>query len=86
MLTTLLIAIVVGATAGWLASQFVFSPTLQPRDIITGIAGALVAATLFGYFGLTIVGHGGLIGLTAAATIGAVILLLIVRLLRQFIA
>jgi uncharacterized membrane protein YeaQ/YmgE (transglycosylase-associated protein family) len=86
VLTALLIALVIGAIAGWLAGQFVFSPALQPRDILTGIAGALVAAALFRYLGLTVAHHAGLIGSTVAATAGAVILLLIVRLIRQFTA
>ena len=50
-------------------------------DILVGIVGALIAGALFPSLGLHL--GGGILGAIIAATLGAVILLLIVRLIRQ---
>jgi uncharacterized membrane protein YeaQ/YmgE (transglycosylase-associated protein family) len=55
-------------------------------DILVGIVGALMTSVLFPKLGLGLTLGGGLIGAILAATIGAVILLLIVKVIRQLTA
>jgi uncharacterized membrane protein YeaQ/YmgE (transglycosylase-associated protein family) len=77
---TLLLALLIGAVAGWFAGQLVQGTGFGLLgDIFVGIVGALIAATLFPTLGL----GGGIIAATMAVTVGAAILLLIVRLVRQ---
>ena len=79
---TLLLAVLIGAVAGWLAGQLVQGTGFGVLgDIVVGIGGALIAAALFPTLGLTL--GGGMVAAIIAATLGAVILLLIVRLVRQ---
>ena len=76
----LLLALLIGAVAGWFAGQLVQGTGFGLLgDIFVGIVGALVAAALFPTLGL----GGGIIAAIMAATLGATILLLIVRLIRQ---
>ena len=78
----LLLALVIGAIAGWFAGQLVQGTGFGLLgDIFVGIVGALVAAALFPTLGLNL--GGGTIASIMAATVGAAILLLIVRLIRQ---
>ena len=55
-------------------------------DILVGIVGALIAGVLFPKLGLGLTLGGGIVGAIVTATIGAVILLLIVRVIRQLTA
>jgi uncharacterized membrane protein YeaQ/YmgE (transglycosylase-associated protein family) len=76
----LLLALLIGAVAGWFAGQLVQGTGFGLLgDIFVGIVGALVAAALFPTVGL----GGGIVAAILAATLGAAILLLIVRLIRQ---
>jgi uncharacterized membrane protein YeaQ/YmgE (transglycosylase-associated protein family) len=76
----LLLALLIGAVAGWFAGQLVQGTGFGLLgDIFVGIVGALVAAALFPTLGL----GGGIITAIMAATLGAAILLLIVRMIRQ---
>ena len=85
--TALLITLAIGAIAGWLAGQLVQGTGYGLiGDIVVGIVGALIAGALFPRLGLGLTRGGGVIGAIVAATIGAVILLLIVRLVRQMTA
>ena len=78
----LLLALVIGAVAGWFAGQLVQGTGFGLLgDIFVGIVGALVAAVVFPILGLNL--GGGIIAAIMAATLGAVTLLLIVRLIRQ---
>lgn len=79
---TLLIWIVVGAVAGWLAGLVVrgFGFGLL-GNIIVGILGAILGGWLFGAVGLTI--FPGIINTILTAFLGAVILLLIIRVLKR---
>jgi uncharacterized membrane protein YeaQ/YmgE (transglycosylase-associated protein family) len=78
----LLLALVIGAVAGWFAGQLMQGTGFGLLgDIFVGIVGALVAAALFPTLGLNLAG--GIIASIVAATMGAAILLLIVRLIRQ---
>jgi uncharacterized membrane protein YeaQ/YmgE (transglycosylase-associated protein family) len=79
MIAALLVAVIIGAVAGWLAGQLVQGTGFGLLgDILIGIFGALIASALFPILGL----H-GILAAIIAATLGAVILLLIVRLIRQ---
>src|SRR4051812_41921458 len=55
-------------------------------DILVGIVGALIASALLPGLGIRLTLGGGVIGAILAATIGAVILLLIVKVIRQLTA
>jgi uncharacterized membrane protein YeaQ/YmgE (transglycosylase-associated protein family) len=77
-----LVAVVIGAVAGWVASQLVQGTGFGLLgDIFIGIFGALIASALFPSLGLH--GGGGILAAIIAATVGAIILLLIVGLIRQ---
>ena len=85
--TALLLTLAIGAIAGWLAGQLVKGTGYGLiGDIIVGIVGAFIAGVLFPRLGLGLTLGGGVIGAIVAATIGAVVLLLIVRLVRQMTA
>jgi uncharacterized membrane protein YeaQ/YmgE (transglycosylase-associated protein family) len=81
-LESLIILLIVGAIAGWLAGQIVrgFGFGLV-GNIVVGIIGAVVAGWLFPRLGVNL--GGGLIGSIIAAAIGAVILLFIIGLVRR---
>lgn len=79
---TLLIWILVGAVAGWLAGLVVrgFGFGLI-GNIIVGIVGAFLGGWLFGTLGIAI--GVGIINTIFTAFIGAVVLLLLVRVLKR---
>ena len=74
-------AIVVGGIAGWLAEQFMKSDMGLLMNIVLGIVGAAVASWLFSLIGFSF--GPGWIGYLIAGFIGAVILIFIVRMVRQ---
>lgn len=79
---TLLIWLLIGAIAGWLASKVVRGGGMGLLgDIVVGVIGAFIGAWLLTRLGITIA-H-GLIGAVASATLGAVLLLLAIRLIRR---
>jgi uncharacterized membrane protein YeaQ/YmgE (transglycosylase-associated protein family) len=79
---SLLVILFVGLVAGWLAGQVVRGTGFGIiGDILVGIAGALVASLLFPKLGLHL--GSGLVSEIIYSAIGAVLLLLIVRLLRS---
>lgn len=76
----ILIMIAIGAVAGWLAGQIISGGGFGLLgNIVVGIAGALVAGFLFPSF----LPLGGLVGQIISATLGAVILLLIIGLIKR---
>ncbi len=79
---TLIIWIIVGAVAGWLAGLVVrgFGFGLF-GNIVIGILGAFLGGWLFGVIGFSF--FPGIINTIITAFIGAVILLLIVRVLKR---
>jgi len=79
---SLLVILLIGAIAGWLAGQIVQGTGFGlVGDIIIGIVGAFIASWLFPQLGLHL--GAGIIAEIIAATIGAVLLLVIMRLVRR---
>jgi uncharacterized membrane protein YeaQ/YmgE (transglycosylase-associated protein family) len=80
--TSLIIFILIGAVAGWLAGLIVkgFGFGLI-GNIVVGIVGAFVAGWLLPQLGIQI--GTGTLGAIIHATIGAVILLLVIRLVKR---
>ncbi len=79
---SLLVLILVGAIAGWLAGIIVkgFGFGLI-GNIVIGILGALIATWLFPRLGVSL--GSGIASAIVSATLGAVILLVIVGLIRR---
>jgi len=73
--------IVIGILAGWLAGQIVKGRGMGlVVDLIVGIIGSLLGGFVFGLLGL---GAYGLLGRLVMATVGAVLLLLLVRVIKR---
>ena len=78
----LLIILLIGAIAGWLAGQIVKGYGFGLMgNIVVGIVGAFIAGLLFPRMGLGF--GGGMLGSIIAATLGAVILLFLIRLIKR---
>jgi len=79
---SLLIWLLVGAVAGWLAGLVVRGGGFGiVGNIVIGIIGAFLGGWLFGVAGIAI--GAGIINTIFTAFIGAVVLLLLVRLLKR---
>lgn len=77
----LLIWLIVGAVAGWLAGMIVKGGGFGlVGDIVVGIIGAFIGGWLFGQMGVSV--GAGLVGAIVTATIGAVVLLAVLRMAR----
>lgn len=77
-----LIFLLIGAIAGWLAGVLVKGYGFGlVGNIVVGIVGAFVAGLLFPALGFSI--GGGILGSILYATVGAVVLLLVIRLVKQ---
>jgi uncharacterized membrane protein YeaQ/YmgE (transglycosylase-associated protein family) len=77
----ILVILFVGLIAGWLAGKLVRGTGFGLiGDLIVGIAGALVASLLFPRLGIHL--GTGLVSEIIYSAIGAILLLLIVRLVR----
>ena len=78
---SLLVILVVGIVAGWLAGQIVRGAGFGLiGDLILGIFGAFIGAWLLPQLGISL--GAGIIRAIINATIGAVVLLLLIRLVR----
>ena len=78
---SLIIFLIIGAVAGWLAGLIMKGDGFGLLgNIVVGVIGAVVGGFLFGLLGLA---AGGLIGSIVTATVGAVVLLYLVRLFKQ---
>jgi uncharacterized membrane protein YeaQ/YmgE (transglycosylase-associated protein family) len=79
---SLIIWLIVGGIAGWLAGMVVKGGGFGLiGDIIVGIVGGLIAGWLLPQIGIVI--GGGFIAAVINAFIGAVILLIIIRLIKR---
>jgi uncharacterized membrane protein YeaQ/YmgE (transglycosylase-associated protein family) len=73
--------LIIGIVAGWLAGQVMKGGGYGViGDLVIGVIGAFIGGWLFGVMGIS---AGGLIGSLITATIGAVVLLLLVRLIKK---
>lgn len=81
-LESLIIFLIIGGVAGWLASLIVRGAGFGlVGDIIVGVIGAVIAGYVLPAVGISI--GGGIIGSIIHATIGAVILLLLIKLIKS---
>jgi uncharacterized membrane protein YeaQ/YmgE (transglycosylase-associated protein family) len=79
---SLIIFLIIGAIAGWLAGIVVKGYGFGLiGNIVVGIVGAFIAGFLFPRLGLNL--GAGWIGAIISAAIGAIILLLLIRLVRR---
>jgi uncharacterized membrane protein YeaQ/YmgE (transglycosylase-associated protein family) len=80
-LNHLVLFLLIGLVAGWLAGQLVKRRgSGWVEDLIVGVIGALIGGFVFGLLGVNV---GGLIGDLISATVGAVILLYLLRYIRR---
>ena len=83
MLTGIIIWLIVGAIAGWAAGQVVRGGGFGLiGDIIVGIIGAVIAGWLLPIVHFPVIG-GPIISEIIDAFIGAVVLLLVIRLIKR---
>lgn len=75
----LIIFLAIGAAAGWLAGQIMGKGFGLPGNIVVGILGAVIA----GFLLPGILPISGIIGQILHATIGAVILLFVLKLVKR---
>ena len=79
---SLILWLIIGAVAGWLAGQLVKGYGFGLiGNILVGIAGAIIAGWLLPHVGFFLVG--GILAEIVNAVIGAVILLLVIGLVRR---
>ncbi len=73
--------LLIGIAAGWLAGQIMKGGGFGLLgDLILGVIGALVGGYLFGLLGIA---AGGLIGSLITATVGAIVLIALLRLIKR---
>ena len=79
--TSLIWFLLIGLIAGWLAGQVMKGGGFGIiGDMIVGVIGAFIGGWVFGLLGIS---AGGLIGSLITAFVGAVILILLLRLIRR---
>jgi len=80
-ITGLIVFLAIGALAGWLAGLLMKGGGFGlVGNIIVGIVGALVGGFVFGLLGIS---AGGFIGSVVMATVGAVLLLFVVKVIKK---
>ena len=73
--------ILIGIAAGWLAGQVMKGGGYGiVGDLIVGVIGALLGGFLFGLLGIS---AGGLLGSLVTATVGAVVLIALLRVIKK---
>lgn len=80
MLKSLIIALVIGAIAGWLASLIMKKSNGLLMNIILGIVGGVVGNFLLGLIGID---WHGLVGTIVSAVLGSCIVLAIFNLIKK---
>ena len=82
MVEGIILWLIIGAVAGWLAGKIVEGAGFGLIvDIIVGVVGAFIGGWLASVLGINI--GGGLIGSLIVAVVGAVILLFALRLIKR---
>jgi uncharacterized membrane protein YeaQ/YmgE (transglycosylase-associated protein family) len=80
-LESLIWFLLIGLIAGWLAGRVMRGGGFGlVGDMIVGVIGALIGGWLFGQLGIA---AGGLIGAIITAFVGAVVLILLLRLIKR---
>ncbi|MDX2437302.1 MAG: GlsB/YeaQ/YmgE family stress response membrane protein [Acidobacteriota bacterium] len=80
-LTSIVVFLIIGAIAGWLAGVVMKGGGFGLLgDIVVGIIGAFVGGWLFGVLGIF---AGGFIGAVITAFVGACVLLFVIRLIKK---
>ncbi len=83
-LSSILIFLIIGAVAGWLAGILIKGRGFGLiGDILVGIVGAFIGGFVLTFFGLASLIGAGVISAILVATIGAVILLSVITLLKK---
>ena len=78
----LIIWLLIGAIAGWLAGQIMKGGGFGlVGDIVVGIVGAFIAGALFPRLGVNL--GGDILGAIISAAIGACVLLFLIRLVKR---
>lgn len=73
--------LIIGIVAGWLAGKIMKGSGFGLiGDLVVGVIGALLGGFLFGLLGLS---ANGLIGSLITATVGAIVLLFLIRLIKR---
>ncbi len=86
-ITAVIVTLIVGAIAGWLAGVVVEGAGFGLLiNILLGIAGAFIASVLFPRLGLGLTLGGGLVGAIVTSALGAIVLLLIVNLVQRLVS
>lgn len=80
-LESLIGALLIGLIAGWLAGRIMRGGGFGVvGDIVVGVIGAVIGGWLFSLLGITAV---GIIGELVTATVGAIVLLFLIRLIKR---
>jgi uncharacterized membrane protein YeaQ/YmgE (transglycosylase-associated protein family) len=80
-LTSLIWFLLIGLVAGWIASMLMKDGRHGVLGyIVIGVVGALLGGWLFGVLGIS---AGGLIGSIITAVVGAIVLIVLLRLIRR---
>lgn len=73
--------LIIGLVAGWLAGVLMKGGGYGlAGDLVLGVVGAFIGGWIFGILGI---GAGGLIGRLITATIGAVVLIFLIRVIKK---
>jgi uncharacterized membrane protein YeaQ/YmgE (transglycosylase-associated protein family) len=73
--------ILIGICAGWLAGQIMKGGGFGLLgDLIVGVIGALLGGWIFGLLGIA---AGGLLGALITATVGAIVLIALLRVIKR---
>lgn len=72
--------ILIGLAAGWLAGRIMKSGGSLVVDLIVGVIGALLGGFLFDLLGINL---GGLLGSLITATVGAIVLIWLLRVIKR---
>ena len=79
--TSLIVFLIIGAIAGWLAGTLMKGGGFGLLgNIAIGVLGAVIGGFLFGLLGIS---AGGLVGSIITATVGAAVLLFVVALIKK---
>lgn len=79
---SLLVFLIVGVVAGWLAGMLVKGGGFGLLgDLVVGVIGAFVGGYIFNSLGVS--SGGGMIGSIVVATIGAIVLLVLIRFIKR---